>query len=243
MIEISLLAGESLLALLWLACRAVVWLRQKHIDWKREAALALMYVNLAVILRFVFYPMDRLNGHVQPLVFDAAAMLPLRLNLIPIVHIMRFAGRRDMLLNLVGNVAMFIPGGVLMPLLYPKLNRFWKVTAGVCGDDVPRSIDEKKRFLRRNSLAMWDVIGACDIEGSADSTIKNVKPNDLGLILEKADIRGIFVNGKTAEKFLDFFVTFYLISSRLNKRFFRYCHILYVLVHFQQKKVLFHYLL
>ena len=128
MIEISLLAGESLLALLWLACRAVVWLRQKHIDWKREAALALMYVNLAVILRFVFYPMDRLNGHVQPLVFDAAAMLPLRLNLIPIVHIMRFAGRRDMLLNLVGNVAMFIPGGVLMPLLYPKLNRFWKVT-------------------------------------------------------------------------------------------------------------------
>lgn len=31
---------------------------------------------------------------------------------------------------------------------------------------------------------MWDVIGACEIEGSADSTIKDVVPNDLSLILD-----------------------------------------------------------
>ncbi len=80
-------------------------------------------------------------------------------------------------------------------------NRFWKVAAAVFEQDVPQSVAEKKEFLKRNNMAMWDVIGACDIEGSADSTIKNVRPNDLGVILEKADIRAIFVNGKTAEKY------------------------------------------
>ena len=80
-------------------------------------------------------------------------------------------------------------------------NRFWKVAAAVFEQDVPQSIAEKKGFLKRNNIAMWDVIGACEIEGSADSTIKDVVPNDLLRILDTADIRAIFVNGKTAEKY------------------------------------------
>ncbi|MBQ2070759.1 MAG: VanZ family protein, partial [Oscillospiraceae bacterium] len=61
MTEISLLQAELLLALIWLICRIVIWVRQRRIDWKREAVLLLMYVNLAVILRFVFFPMSRMN--------------------------------------------------------------------------------------------------------------------------------------------------------------------------------------
>ena len=80
-------------------------------------------------------------------------------------------------------------------------NRFWKVTAAVFEQAVPKNIPEKKDFLKRNNIAMWDVIGACEIEGSADSTIKDVVPNDLSFILDTADIRAIFVNGKTAEKY------------------------------------------
>ena len=74
-------------------------------------------------------------------------------------------------------------------------NRFWKVTAAV--------IDQKKEFLKQNNIAVWDVIGACEIEGSADSTIKDVRPNDLSYILDTADIKKIFVNGKTAEKYFN----------------------------------------
>ena len=48
---------------------------------------------------------------------------------------------------------------------------------------------------------MWDVIQSCDIIGSSDSSIKNVVPNDLTCILDKADIKQIFVNGKKAEQF------------------------------------------
>ena len=80
-------------------------------------------------------------------------------------------------------------------------NRFWKVISNVYESDVPETIEEKKQLLYENGIALWDVIASCEITGSSDSTIKNVKVNDLSIILEEADIRQIFVNGRTAEKY------------------------------------------
>ena len=74
-------------------------------------------------------------------------------------------------------------------------NRFWKVLAGVLEEPVPGSIEEKKIFLLKHRIALWDVIASCTIEGSSDSTIKNVVPNDLSWILSAADISRIFCNG------------------------------------------------
>ncbi|MBQ3514488.1 MAG: DNA-deoxyinosine glycosylase [Lachnospiraceae bacterium] len=79
-------------------------------------------------------------------------------------------------------------------------NRFWKVLAKVCGVHEPITIEEKKTFLYQNHIAVWDVIQSCDINGSSDSSIKNVVPNDLSRILECADIKQIYVNGKKAEQ-------------------------------------------
>lgn len=80
-------------------------------------------------------------------------------------------------------------------------NRFWRVLSGVFGEDCGETAPEKKAFLLRNRVALWDVAACCEITGSADSSIKNVAPNDISPILEKADIQKIFVNGKTAEKY------------------------------------------
>ena len=80
-------------------------------------------------------------------------------------------------------------------------NRFWKVVASVLGEETPKTIEEKRAFLFKNRIALWDVIGACEIEGSSDSTIKSVVPNDLTEILKNSNIKKIFVNGKTAEKY------------------------------------------
>ena len=80
-------------------------------------------------------------------------------------------------------------------------NRFWKVIAKVLGRDVPETLEEKRKLLLSEHIALWDVIGSCDIQGSADSTIKNVIPNDISIILKNADIKQIYVNGKTAEKY------------------------------------------
>ncbi len=86
-----------------------------------------------------------------------------------------------------------------------KQNRFWRVTSAVFNEPVPGDVPEKKEFLLRNHIALWDVIKSCDIEGSADSSIKNVIPNDISVILDFADIEEIFVNGRTAEKYYNMF--------------------------------------
>ncbi len=77
-------------------------------------------------------------------------------------------------------------------------NRFWKTLAGVLAAPVPGSINEKKEFLLSHHIALWDVIASCSIEGSSDSSIRDVVPNDLARILSTADIRAIFCNGKTS---------------------------------------------
>ena len=85
-------------------------------------------------------------------------------------------------------------------------NRFWKVMAAVCDCSVPVTVEEKKAFLIKNHIAVWDVISSCDITGSSDSSIRNVVPNDLTVILEHAPIEKIFANGKKAETLYQKFI-------------------------------------
>lgn len=82
-----------------------------------------------------------------------------------------------------------------------RQNRFWKVVAAVFGEEIPETAEDKKAFLLKKKVALWDVIASCEIEGSSDSSIKNAVPNDINKILKVADIKKIFVNGKTAEKY------------------------------------------
>lgn len=85
-------------------------------------------------------------------------------------------------------------------------NRFWKVLAMIFGVDEPDSVEDRKCFLLSHQIAVWDVIASCEIVGSSDSSIKNVVPNDLSEILFTADIKRIFVNGKTAEKYYNKYI-------------------------------------
>lgn len=79
-----------------------------------------------------------------------------------------------------------------------KQNRFWKVIAALYGEAVPVTIEEKKKILLRHHIALFDVIAECDIAGSSDSTIRNVVPTDLSVILKQAPVRKIFANGNKA---------------------------------------------
>ena len=79
-------------------------------------------------------------------------------------------------------------------------NRFWKVLAALTDETQPETIEEKKDFLLRKRIAVWDVIASCDITGSSDSSIKNVVPADLDQVLAHSSIRQIFANGGTAKK-------------------------------------------
>lgn len=79
-------------------------------------------------------------------------------------------------------------------------NRFWKLMASLLHTPVPETIDEKKDMLLSHGIAIWDVIAACDIKGSSDSSIRNVIPADINRVLRAADIELIIANGDTAYK-------------------------------------------
>lgn len=91
-------------------------------------------------------------------------------------------------------------------------NRFWKVLAAVMEQPLPETIEEKKTFLHENHIAVWDTIASCTIEGSSDSSIKNVIPNDLFEILSHAPIHQIFCNGNTSHQY------FRKYQEKLTKR-------------------------
>lgn len=77
-------------------------------------------------------------------------------------------------------------------------NRFWKVISALCKEPLPTTVEDKKRLLLQNRIALWDVIESCEIIGSSDSSIRNIVPNDISEILRTADIQKIVANGGTA---------------------------------------------
>ena len=79
-------------------------------------------------------------------------------------------------------------------------NRFWCVLAAVFSDELPETVGEKRAFLLRHRIALWDVIASCDIVNSSDAKIKNAAVNDISSILASAKIERVYVNGKTAAK-------------------------------------------
>lgn len=87
-----------------------------------------------------------------------------------------------------------------------KQNRFWKLISLLLNENEPKTNEEKKDLLLKNRIALWDVVESCDIEGSADSSIKNVKPNDISFILENSKVERIYVNGRTAEKYYNKYI-------------------------------------
>ena len=79
-------------------------------------------------------------------------------------------------------------------------NRFWKVIAAVFGSPVPVSIEEKKQLILSNGLALWDSIASCEITGSSDASIRNARPNDIGLLLNRCKIERIYCNGRKSHE-------------------------------------------
>ncbi len=90
--------------------------------------------------------------------------------------------------------------------MHPQ-NRFWSILPAVFGEtlslpnnapDSTTAINERRDFLLRHNIALWDVLASCNINGAADSTIKNAVPNDFSLLFESSQIHHVFFTGKTS---------------------------------------------
>lgn len=83
-------------------------------------------------------------------------------------------------------------------------NRFFKILAGIYEEKEPLTIEERKSFLKKHKIALYDVVYACDILGSSDSSIKNVEPINLKeILMQYKNIRCIFTTGKKAKELFD----------------------------------------
>jgi len=133
MVQISYAAMVIVISVLWILSRAVICLKRARLNWKREVQLLLVYVCLIVVARFTFFPFDKVNGKIQPLIFDAARLFPLRINLVPFKNLLDYPDTRSVLLNIIGNTTMFIPIGVIWPIVFKKLNTHIKVIAAGIG--------------------------------------------------------------------------------------------------------------
>lgn len=80
-------------------------------------------------------------------------------------------------------------------------NRFWKVMAQVLESEVPNTIEEKRKMMLDNHIALWDVIEECDICGASDASIDNVIPTDTVSILNKTKIKDIYCLGKISYRY------------------------------------------
>lgn len=79
-------------------------------------------------------------------------------------------------------------------------NRFWKLMALLFDANVPSTVEEKKRLVLSHGIAMWDTIHSCTITGSSDSSIKDVVPNDLSVILNNSRVKRTFCNGAASHR-------------------------------------------
>ena len=113
-------AGQLTVICGWILFRLAAYWKNRKITWKYEAIQLLFLVNLLVIYRMTFHPFEKLDGRVQPLLFEAATAWPFRINLIPFVNLLDYESKRDMLLNIIGNSTMFIPTGIMIPLIYKR---------------------------------------------------------------------------------------------------------------------------
>ena len=122
MFEFSFFAGQIAVVIGWIVFRIAAYIKNKTFSWKRETIQLLFLVNLLVIYRITFHPFSKVDGQVQPLLFDIATAWPFRMNLVPFVNLLDYPSKGEIILNVIGNFAMFIPTGIMTPLIYKNID-------------------------------------------------------------------------------------------------------------------------
>ena len=76
-------------------------------------------------------------------------------------------------------------------------NRFWPIMEQLFNIQF-KTNQEKVQFLLKSNIALWDVIESCEINGSSDASIKEVKVNKIKELINNSKIEYVFCTGKLA---------------------------------------------
>lgn len=80
-----------------------------------------------------------------------------------------------------------------------RQNRFWRVMFRLLGEEYSDDYSVKTGMLLRHGVALWDTIGSCARQGSLDSAIKDVRPNDVAALIRDGGVRCVALNGGKAK--------------------------------------------
>jgi len=152
MIQISYASIVTAISVIWVFIRTIICLKNKQFDWKRELQLILVYICIVVVVRFTFFPFSKVDGKIQPLIFDIATMWPFRINWIPFVNLFDYPDTRDILINVIGNTTMFIPLGIVWPIVFKELDTHKKVIAAGVGCSLLIEILQLPFFVRVSDI-------------------------------------------------------------------------------------------
>ena len=130
MIKISYIQMFAFITLIWVLVRLVMVLRFRKFSAKHELQMLLVYVCLVVIARFVYFPLHHIDGEIGTLAIGFTEDPSDMISLIPFYFLFdRYDG---WLINIIGNIAMFIPVGIVWPICFHKLDSIPKtVFAGM----------------------------------------------------------------------------------------------------------------
>lgn len=85
-------------------------------------------------------------------------------------------------------------------------NQFWRLLGAALGEDLA-GLPYARRLavLKRRGVALWDVIASCRRAGSSDTAIRGERPNRIAVLVRRAKVRAVFLNGgKAAASFRRF---------------------------------------
>lgn len=124
MIKISYMQMYIFITIVWILVRAAIAIAFKNFSVKRELQMLLVYICLVVIARFVYFPLHHVDGKIGSLTIGYTAKQADMISLIPFYFLFdRYDG---WLTNIIGNIAMFIPVGIVWPICFRKLDSIKK---------------------------------------------------------------------------------------------------------------------
>ncbi len=83
-------------------------------------------------------------------------------------------------------------------------NTFWRILFALWDKPLPEDYADRCAFLLSKQLALWDVLGSCEREGSADTAIESPQSNDFAALADRCPhLRGLVFNSRNAQVFYE----------------------------------------
>lgn len=131
MIEITYFELLIFITIAWIIYRIIAGIKAGKVSPAEEAKMLMVYICIIVIARIVDFPWHHVNGKIDTMKFDSSKLIPFRINAVPFVNLLEvYDGWR---LNIIGNITMFIPVGIVWPICFKKLDTAGKTILAGAG--------------------------------------------------------------------------------------------------------------